>query len=229
MQASGYPKRVSGRYDPQSLGTTRFHRTLRLQAAFQEQPTCTESKRDYQSYVTRQGHRHVNSEQTGIGKSKRYKVIFCAQLIKCHVMKTYREADVSICLSIYLSIYLWLYSQFVGSLPLFSFLILYTIGRTPWTEDLPVQGRYLHRIHAQTSMPRVGFEHTIPVFERAKAVHASDRAATVSGGIAPPFLLSTLNGSNWSPSRFCRFTSGERVPGAHWRGGRVGPRIGLSN
>jgi hypothetical protein len=28
-------------------------------------------------------------------------------------------------------------------------------------------------------MPRVGFEATIPVFEREKTVHASDRAATV--------------------------------------------------
>jgi hypothetical protein len=30
-------------------------------------------------------------------------------------------------------------------------------------------------------MPRVGFEPTIPVFERAKTVHASDRVATVIG------------------------------------------------
>jgi hypothetical protein len=28
-------------------------------------------------------------------------------------------------------------------------------------------------------MPRVGFEHTTPVFERAKKVHALERAATV--------------------------------------------------
>jgi hypothetical protein len=33
----------------------------------------------------------------------------------------------------------------------------------------------------QTSMPRLGFEPTIPVFERAKAVHALDRAATMIG------------------------------------------------
>jgi hypothetical protein len=33
--------------------------------------------------------------------------------------------------------------------------------------------------HTQTSMPRVAFEPTIPVFERTKTVHASDRAATV--------------------------------------------------
>jgi hypothetical protein len=30
-------------------------------------------------------------------------------------------------------------------------------------------------------MPQVGFERTIPVFERAKTVHALDRAATVIG------------------------------------------------
>jgi hypothetical protein len=33
----------------------------------------------------------------------------------------------------------------------------------------------------QTSMPLVGFEPTIPVFERAKTVHALDRATTVIG------------------------------------------------
>jgi hypothetical protein len=31
-------------------------------------------------------------------------------------------------------------------------------------------------------MPRIGFEPTIPVFERAKTVHALDRAATEIGG-----------------------------------------------
>jgi hypothetical protein len=30
-------------------------------------------------------------------------------------------------------------------------------------------------------MPRVGFEHTIPLFERAKTVHALDRTASVIG------------------------------------------------
>jgi hypothetical protein len=33
----------------------------------------------------------------------------------------------------------------------------------------------------QTSMPQVGFEPMIPVFERAKTVHALDSAATVIG------------------------------------------------
>jgi hypothetical protein len=62
----------------------------------------------------------------------------------------------------------------------------YTICRTPWTGDQPV-ARPLpaHRTPqtqnkcTHTSMPWVGFESTIPVFERAKTVHALDRAATV--------------------------------------------------
>jgi hypothetical protein len=70
----------------------------------------------------------------------------------------------------------------------FSFLILYTVGRTPWTGDQPVASSLpTHRTtqtqnkRRQTSMPRVGFEPTIPAFERAKAVHASDRAVTAIG------------------------------------------------
>jgi hypothetical protein len=31
-------------------------------------------------------------------------------------------------------------------------------------------------------MPQAGFEPTIPAFERAKTVHALERAATVTGG-----------------------------------------------
>jgi hypothetical protein len=51
----------------------------------------------------------------------------------------------------------------------------------------PSQGLYLHRItqtqnkRIQISMPRVGFEPMIPVFERAKTVCALDSAATVIG------------------------------------------------
>jgi hypothetical protein len=33
-------------------------------------------------------------------------------------------------------------------------------------------------------MPRVGFEHTIPMYERTKTVHALDLAATVMGSDA---------------------------------------------
>jgi hypothetical protein len=55
----------------------------------------------------------------------------------------------------------------------------------------PSQGLYLTQTqnkHKQTSMPRVVFEPTIPAFERAKTVHALDRAATVIGNMKPTFL-----------------------------------------
>jgi hypothetical protein len=47
-----------------------------------------------------------------------------------------------------------------------------------------LQGRYLHKAQDNTNtkaMSRVGFEHTIPVFEWAKTIYALDRAATVIG------------------------------------------------
>jgi hypothetical protein len=48
-----------------------------------------------------------------------------------------------------------------------------------------------------------------------------------SGGIAPTFFTSALDGGEWSASRPCRFTPGARAPGTHWIGGWVGPRAGL--
>jgi hypothetical protein len=72
--------------------------------------------------------------------------------------------------------------------PLFQFLNLYTVGRTPCTGAQPVARPLpIHRTtqtqnkRTQTFMPKVDFEPTIPVFERAKTVHALDRAATVIG------------------------------------------------
>jgi hypothetical protein len=69
----------------------------------------------------------------------------------------------------------------------FSFL-LYTLSVGLLERGIrPSQDRYLHRTtqtqnkRTQTSMPRVGFIPTIPVFERAKTFHALDRAATVMG------------------------------------------------
>jgi hypothetical protein len=71
----------------------------------------------------------------------------------------------------------------------FSFLILYTVGSTPWTGDQPDAiplpthtEQHKHRInaHRHPCLER-GFEPTIPAFEREKTVHALDRAATVIG------------------------------------------------
>jgi hypothetical protein len=70
----------------------------------------------------------------------------------------------------------------------FSFLILYTVGKTPWTGDqLVARPLPTHRTAqtqnklAQISMPWVVFEPTISAFEWAKTFHALDRAATVIG------------------------------------------------
>jgi hypothetical protein len=41
------------------------------------------------------------------------------------------------------------------------------------------------------------------------------------------FLTSTLVGGDWSASRPCRFTPGEKAFGTHWIGGLVDPRAGL--
>jgi hypothetical protein len=85
------------------------------------------------------------------------------------------------------TIYLRLYSP-CGPWPLFQFLNPYTVGRTPWTGDQPVarplptyETTQTQNKRTQTTMPRVGFEPTIPAFERAKTVHASDRATAVIG------------------------------------------------
>jgi hypothetical protein len=77
---------------------------------------------------------------------------------------------------------------FVGPWPLFNFLILYTVGTTPWTGNQPVAMSLpidsiiqTQNKRTQTSMPRVGFETTIPTFELEKTFHALDRAGTVIG------------------------------------------------
>jgi hypothetical protein len=69
----------------------------------------------------------------------------------------------------------------------FSFLILHTVGllglgNQPVAGPLPThRTTQTQNQRTQTSMPRVGFEPTIPVFEQAKTVHTLDRAATVIG------------------------------------------------
>jgi hypothetical protein len=48
--------------------------------------------------------------------------------------------------------------------------------------DQPVKVTiYTQNKRRQTSMPQMGFEHTIPMLERAKTVHALNGAATVIG------------------------------------------------
>jgi hypothetical protein len=83
----------------------------------------------------------------------------------------------------------------------FNFLILYTVGRTPWKGDQPfARPLHTHRAtqtqnkHTKTSMTWVGFEPTIPELERAR-FHAIDRAATVidKSRFRPTVILPSLN------------------------------------
>lgn len=78
-----------------------------------------------------------------------------------------------------------LYSPLSGPGRFISFVILYTVDRTPWKGDQPVaRHRHIHRTEqtqnksTQTFMPRVGFEPTTIALERAKTVHVRDRVAT---------------------------------------------------
>jgi hypothetical protein len=99
--------------------------------------------------------------------------------------KTSKYTNTHIC------VYLSIYGSTVLLLDLgrfFSFLILHKFDRTPWTGDEPVTRPLpTHRTtqtlnkRTQTSMTRVGFEPTIPAFQRAKTVHALDHAATLNG------------------------------------------------
>jgi hypothetical protein len=87
----------------------------------------------------------------------------------------------------YVKFYLGLYSHSLDLGRSFSFLVLYTVGRIPWTGDqsvarpLRTRRTQTQNKRTQTSMPRVGFEPTIPAFERAKTVYALDSTATVIG------------------------------------------------
>jgi hypothetical protein len=92
------------------------------------------------------------------------------------------EVSTSICLPIYGSTALVDLGRF------FSFLIytqsvgLLGRGDEPVARPLPTERTtQTQNKRTQTSMPRVAFEPTITVFQRAKTVHVSDRAATVIG------------------------------------------------
>jgi hypothetical protein len=75
---------------------------------------------------------------------------------------------------------------FVEPWPIFQLLNQYIVGRTPWIGDQPLtrplptcRTTQTRNKRTQTSMPSVGFEPTISVCDRAKTVHALDRAVTV--------------------------------------------------
>jgi hypothetical protein len=84
----------------------------------------------------------------------------------------------------------------IRPLDLFQFTVYFLKLMNPFGELVelfrlgigPTYGFYLHRNHnrakrGQTSMPRVGFETTIPVFERPKTVRTSHCLALGTGNI----------------------------------------------
>jgi hypothetical protein len=106
---------------------------------------------------------------------------------------------------------LWLYSLLFGLGRFFSFLILYTVGRTSWTGDQPVarplptyRTIQIRNKRTQTSMPWVGFESSIPAFERAKTVHALDHAVTVIGTPQRLDVLHSVHSLRTTPWRRVR-------------------------
>jgi hypothetical protein len=48
-----------------------------------------------------------------------------------------------------------------------------------------------------------------------------------NGGIAPQILTSTLDGGEWSASRYRHFAPGEKAPDTRWVGAWMDPRNGL--
>jgi hypothetical protein len=103
-----------------------------------------------------------------------------------------------------LSVYL-LYRPLLDIGHFFSFLILYTVGRTPWTTDQAVTRPLSAQRTAQTQnkctqtpMLQVRIELTVPVFGRAKTVHALDRAATVVEQPILCYVISTCRSASLS-------------------------------
>jgi hypothetical protein len=95
-------------------------------------------------------------------------------------LSIYLSIHLPICLSVYLSMAL---QPFVEPSPFISFLILYTVGRTPWTEDQPVARLYTeqHKKNKLTDIHASSGIWTHGPSVRAKTVHALHCAVTVIG------------------------------------------------
>jgi hypothetical protein len=108
---------------------------------------------------------------------------------------------------------LWVYSPLLDLGRFFNFLILYRVSRTPWIGDQPVARPIpTHRTtqtqnkRTHTSLLRVGFQSTIPAFERAKTSsclrprgHCFDRSKLCSylRSISQFIHISSWNGASF--------------------------------
>jgi hypothetical protein len=70
-------------------------------------------------------------------------------------LSIYLSIYLSICISVCLSICVWFYSPFLDLGRFFSFLILYTVGRNPWTGDQFVARMLPTHITTQTQKKRI--------------------------------------------------------------------------
>jgi hypothetical protein len=88
----------------------------------------------------------------------------------------------------------WLYSPLLGvSRFFFSFLIFYTVGRTPWTEDHSVARPLPAHRTAQTQYKtRTQIHASSGIRTQTKIVHDLDRAATLIGPLSQYQGLTTI-------------------------------------
>jgi hypothetical protein len=90
-------------------------------------------------------------------------------------------------------------------------------NRTPVVQ--PVARRYTDWI-ISPSIPKMMKENIkLSLYKINETLYHKDEEG--SGGIAVPFLTSSLDGGELSALRLGRFTPGEKVPGTHLIGGRV--------
>jgi hypothetical protein len=92
----------------------------------------------------------------------------CVQITACVYYNIY--GSTGLCWALASSSVSWSYTQ---AIKLLGRGISPSQGRCLYT------GQHKHNKWKQISMPQVGFEPMIPAFERAKTVHALDRAASV--------------------------------------------------
>jgi hypothetical protein len=105
------------------------------------------------------------------------------------ILFIYLYVYLSTCLFVYLSTYLSVYdySPLLNLGCILNFLILYTVGRLLGRGISQSQGRYLHtwqhkqNKYTHTSVTQMGFEPTMPLFQRVKTVCVLDRSAAVIG------------------------------------------------
>jgi hypothetical protein len=114
-----------------------------------------------------------------------YTVMKLSNFQKCKDIQEKANSDMTssrACISIHPPIHPWLYRPFCWTLAAFQFLeLLQSVGLLGRGSARRKAATCTQNKSTHTSMPQVGFEPTIPVFERVKTVHALEGAATVIG------------------------------------------------